>query len=124
MQKLSTNSIEGRSRNVFMEKRTFERLQEKVRVDFHYDNELYEGTVTNLSCNGLHIDAEMCPPVESNLEVVLILGDEVFKLPGKVKRLVTTNELRGSMGVELSVPSQSYAEFVLNVMDYWCQKVF
>ena len=102
-----------------MEKRAFERVPEKVRVDFYYDNKMYEGTMTNLSRNGLHIDAEMCPPFESNLEVVLILGDEVFKLPGKVKRLVNTNELSSSMGVELSVPSQSYCEFVSTVQDYY-----
>jgi hypothetical protein len=107
-----------------VEKRAFERMPEKVPVDFYFDNEIYEGTVTNLSRNGLHIDAEMCPPFESNLEVVLILGDEVFRLPGKVKRLVNRDGLSGSMGVELSVPSQSYCEFVSIVQDYCDRRSF
>ena len=101
----------------FVEKRAFKRIPEKVPVDFCFDNEMYEGTVTDLSRNGLHIDAQMCPPFESDLEVVLILGDEVFKLPCKVKRLVTRAEL-DSMGVELLVRSQSYCEFVATVQDY------
>ena len=84
---------------------------------------MYEGKVTDLSRNGLHIDFEMCPPFESNIEVILILGDEVFKLSGKVRRLVSTNELSGGMGVELLDPSQSYSDFVSTVMDYSYQKV-
>ena len=102
-----------------MGKRAFERVQEKLQVDFYYDNEMREGIVTNLSRNGLHINSKMCPPFESDLDVVLILGDEVFKLSGKVKRLVNTNELNSSMGVELSVPSQSYCEFISTVQDYY-----
>lgn len=107
-----------------MGERAFERVQEKIRVDFYYNNEMYEGTVTNLSRNGLQIDSEMCPPFESNLEVVLILGDEVFNLPGKVKRLINTNELNSSMGVELSVPSQGYCKFVSTVHYYSYRELF
>ena len=99
--------------------RAFERVREKIRVDFYYNNEVYEGTVTDISHNGLHIDSEICPPFESDLEVVLILGDEVFRLPGKVKRVVNANEANSGMGVELSVPPQSYCKFISTVQDYY-----
>ncbi len=101
-----------------MEKRAFKRVPEKVRIDFSYDNEMYEGTVRNFSKSGMYIVSEDCPPSESNIGVVLILGDEVFKSYGKVKRRVYGNELSGGMGVELLDPSSSYAEFVSTVIDY------
>jgi hypothetical protein len=104
-----------------VEKRACERFPEKVPVDFYYDSIMYEGIVTNLSRNGLHIDAEICPPFESNLEVVLILGDEVFNLPSKVKRLVSRDTLSCSIGVEIPFPSESYCEFVSTVQDYFHQ---
>ena len=107
-----------------MGKRVFERVPGKMRIDFYYDNEMHEGTVTNISRNGLYIDAEICLPLESNLEVVLILGDEVFKLLGKVKRRVNTNELSGGMGVKLLAASEGYCEFVSVVQGYSYQKPF
>jgi len=55
----------------------------------------------------------------SSLEVVLIMGDEIFRLAGKVKHPVNIN----SMGVELSVPSRNYCEFVSTVQDYCYRKL-
>jgi hypothetical protein len=106
-----------------MEKRAFGRVSTNVMIDFYYGNELLEGTVTNLSKNGLYIEADTCPSRESDIEVILILGDEAFRLPGKVKRTLNNNGLCGGMGIELSDPSQSYSEFVSNIMAYCYQKM-
>ena len=102
-----------------MEQRSFERVPEKIPIDFSYNNKTCEGTVTNLSCTGLKINSETCPSPESNIEVVLILGDEVFNLPAQVKRSLHTNDLYCSIGVELTVTSQRYCEFVSTVQDYY-----
>ena len=103
-----------------MRNRVFERVLDKLRVDLYYDNQIYEGTVTNLSRSGLGIDAEICPPPGSHLEVVLVLGDESFQLPGKVRRRISTNELKSSMGVELSDTSESFCKFISVIQDYSC----
>ena len=105
-----------------VEKRAYDRMPENVPVDFYYDKKIYEGIVTNLSRKGLHIIAELCPPFESNLKVVLILGDEVFNLPGKVKRSVKSDGSIGTIGVELSGPSKSYCDFLTTVEYYYRKK--
>jgi hypothetical protein len=99
-----------------MEKRAFQRVPEKIRVDLYYEHDSYEGTVTDLSQNGLHIETQIHPPFEADLEVVLILGDEVFELFGKVKRL--ENKSSSGMGVELTAPSEHYCRFVSTMIDY------
>ncbi len=101
-----------------MEKRSVERVSETIRVNFYYEKDTYEGTVTDLSYNGLCIDTYACPPCEADIEVVLIMGDEVFQLPGKIKRLANTNELNCCMGVEFSDSSEQYYRFVSTLMEY------
>ena len=102
-----------------MEQRTFERVPEKIPIDFLYNSKIYEGTVTDLSCTGLQINSETCPSPESSIEVVLILGDAVFNLPAQVKRSSHTNDVCCSIGVELTVHAQGYCEFVSTVLDYY-----
>ena len=100
-----------------MGKRAFERVQEKLQIDFSWGGYLHEGVVKNLSGSGMYIESEICPASGSNIEIVLIVGDESFKLLGKVKRTENVNRSVLGMGVELSVPSQGYCEFVSIVQD-------
>jgi hypothetical protein len=102
-----------------VEQRSFERVPEKLPIDFSYKSQIYEGTLTNLSCTGLKINSETCPSLKSNIEVVLILGDEVFNLPAQVKRILHHNNLCCGIGVELTVTSQRYCDFVSTVQDYY-----
>ena len=106
-----------------MEKRAFERVDSYIQVYVYHDNGIYEGAVRNLSKNGLYIDMDTFTPCESAIMVVLVHDDKVFKLGGKVKRTVNTNELRG-IGVGLVNPSQSYFKFVSSAMDYCNQTLF
>jgi choline kinase len=100
-----------------MEKRAFERVDSNMQVDVYCDNRIYEGAVRNLSKNGLYIDTDTFYPCESAIMVVLVQDDKVFKLSGKVKRRVNTNELSG-IGVGLVNLSQRYFKFVSSAMDY------
>ena len=100
-----------------MEQRFFKRVPEKIRVDFYHNNKTYEGTVTNLSCTGLHIKADMCPTNDTDIEVVLILGDEVYRLPARVTRRLHANDLC-CCGTELRDTSSLYCEFVSTIQDY------
>ena len=106
-----------------MEKRAFERVDSNMQVDVYCDNRIYEGAVRNLSKNGLYIDTDTFYPCESAILVVLVQDDKIFKLSGKVKRRVNTNELSG-IGIWLVNPSQRYFKFVSSAMDYCYQKPF
>ncbi len=99
-----------------MEKRFSERVYSNIKVDFYYNNGIYEATAKNLSKSGMYIDTDKCLPYESNIVVSLNQGNNFFTLPGKVKRTVSTNKLCG-IGIELLNPSQSYFKFVSNCMD-------
>lgn len=101
-----------------MGKRGFGRVSTNLLVDFYWGGELREGAVTNLSANGMFIKSEICLDSGSDIEVVLIVGDEVFKISGKVKRTENTGGAGGGMGVELLCPSISYRKFVCTVQDY------
>jgi len=101
-----------------MGKRGFERVSTNLSVDFYWGGELHEGAVTNLSANGMYIKSEICLDSGSDIEVVLIVGDEVFKISGKVKRTVGANGTSGGIGVELLAPSVNYRKFVCIVQDY------
>ncbi len=48
-----------------MEKRFSERVYSNIKIDFYYDNGIYEATAKNLSKNGMYINADKCPPCES-----------------------------------------------------------
>lgn len=99
-------------------------MPEQLQVDFFYGNEMHEGTVTDLSCHGLLINTDICPPFGSDLNVVLVLGDEVYKLSCKVKRLVLNAELSCSLGVELVTRSENYCDFVAIVEDFFYRKSY
>ena len=101
-----------------MGKRELGPVSTKLPVDIYWGGELHEGVVKNLSRDGMCIDADTCPPSGSDIEVVLILGDEAFKLPGKVHRTLSKNESSGIMSVELSNPSEGYLRFVSVIQDY------
>ena len=101
-----------------MGKRGFWRVSTNLSVDFYWGGALHEGVVKNLSGSGMYIESEMCPPRGSDIEVALIVGDEVFKISGKVKRAIGANGTRGGIGVELLDPSLNYRRFVCTVQDY------
>ena len=101
-----------------MGKRGFWRVSTNLSVDFYWGGALHEGVAKNLSGSGMYIESEKCPASGSNIEIGLIVGDEVFKLFGKVKRTGNANGSGGGMGVELLDPSLNYRRFVCIVQDY------
>jgi hypothetical protein len=105
-----------------MGKRGFGRVSTKLPVDFYWSGELHEGAVTNLSGNGMYIESEICLASGSKIVVGLIVGDEVFKVSGTVKRMENSNGSSGGMGVELICPSVNYRKFVCIVQDYEYKK--
>lgn len=95
-----------------MQKRTFERIPSDVQANFFCGNTIFSGTVMNLSENGMFIQTRMCFPLDSRLEILIPLKEEVLKVPIKVTRLAKTDEFYDGMGVEVLSSFQKYLEFV------------
>jgi desulfoferrodoxin (superoxide reductase-like protein) len=95
-----------------MRKRAFERVTSSLQINFSYNNAVYAGIVTNLSENGMRINADDCPPFKSKFEVLFPLEGDVLALPVQVKRLIKRYDVVQAMGVELSNPSIKYIKFV------------
>ena len=96
-----------------MQKRVYERIPTNIEVS--YGNELYSGTMTNCSENGMFINTRMCYPFDTSFQILIILKDEVLKVPVKVTRIVKTYDFFNGMGVELLNPSRKYLEFIKNL---------
>ena len=105
-----------------MEQRGVEKVSTNLPVDYYQGGEVHEGVVKNFSEEGMCINVRACPPTGSDVEVSLILGDEVFKLIGKVNRTLSTGKFSGIMSVELSEPSEGYCRLVSVARDYACYK--
>jgi hypothetical protein len=100
-----------------MERRTFERLYAKLQAKLYYGGNIYTGTVTNLSENGMFISARMNIPVDSMFPIVLMQNGQSFKIDVRVRRTVKSSghhiETEDSgIGVMLLNPPQDYLEFV------------
>ncbi len=76
----------------------------------------YNGTVTNISENGMLIRTyEMISPFKSKLEIVLPSEEEVLNLPVKVSRFIKTGDIYNGIGGELLNPTNQYLEFINNL---------
>src|SRR5512139_147196 len=95
-----------------MKKRAFERVTSRHQLSFSYNNAVYSGIVTNLSENGMRINANDCPPFKSKFEVLFPLEEDVLTLSVQVKRLVKKHDVVDAMGVEILNPSMKYLKFV------------
>lgn len=101
-----------------MGNRVFNRVAPNLPVDCYWDGDLHEGIVRNLSGNGMYIEADTCPAGGANIKIALVLGDEIFRISGKVKRTKKRNGSNSGMGIELLDPSLDYRRFVCIVHDY------
>ena len=111
-----------------LKRRACERIPVSIQISYFYNNESYAGTVTNLSSNGMYIEAERSLPVKSKVDVrspfksycivYVPFGEGTLKSIAKIKRLVKAGGDFTCMGVELVNPSQGYLEFVSCVKNF------
>jgi hypothetical protein len=80
-------------RRSYILKRAYERIPTNINARFFYSRTLYTGVVTNLSKNGMFIKTCMCFPFESKFEILLLLKEEVLKVPVEVVRLLSTYDI-------------------------------
>ncbi len=108
--------------NFSLKKRACERIPVNIQVNYFYNNESFAGTVTNLSKNGMYIEADQNLPVKSKMDmlnpfksycvVCLPFSEGKLKVIVKLRRLVEADSDFTCMGVELVNPPQSYLKFV------------
>ncbi len=94
-----------------MEKRAFERLTTALKIEYYYCNNVYYGTVRNLSKKGMFINSRRDIPLYSKCELRLNLIETFLKIPAKVSRIVSGENGYDGIGVEILNPSQQYLEY-------------
>lgn len=95
-----------------MQKRVFQRIYANMQTDFFYDNTICKGIVINLSENDMCIITRMCFPIESQLEILIPMKEDVLKVPVKVRRTQKIGYYFDAMGVELLRSPRGYLEFI------------
>ena len=95
-----------------MQRRAFERIPVDFKVRYFCGDTDWNGTVTDLSENGMFINTTIDFPFDSNFELLLPLSDEVMKISAVIKRMVRNKGIYEGMGVELVNPPQNYLQLV------------
>lgn len=96
-----------------MQRRASERIPSNFTVRFSCCNCDYEGTVLNLSENGMFITTDrMSFPFDRHLEILVETGREILKVPVKVMRIDKSRDYYDCLGVTLPEPSQKFIGFV------------
>jgi hypothetical protein len=95
-----------------MQRRASERILVDFKVRYFCGDTAWNGTVINLSEDGMFIDTTIDFPFDTNFELVLPLNDEVMKISAIIKRVVKNNDIYKGMGVELANPPENYLQLV------------
>jgi c-di-GMP-binding flagellar brake protein YcgR len=95
-----------------MQRRAFERITVDFKVRYFCGDTAWNGTVTDLSENGMFINTTINFPFDYNFELLLPMNDQVIKISAVIKRMVRNKGIYRGMGVELVNPPQNYLQLV------------
>jgi len=96
-----------------MEKRNYKRFSTDIHVTFCCcATDYYSGTATNMSDKGMFINTNMCFPLESDLDILILLNEEMLRVPVKVRWLRKFSEIYDGVGVEVQNSPQKFLEFI------------
>ncbi|GEM_PF-1189283 len=101
--------------NMHAEKRACMRISANLQARLFYGNLIYTGTVTNLSEKGMFVSTKVRFPVNSVCIMLVLVNEQVVKIPVKVKRSVAPEGGYSpdcGMGVELVNAPQNYLDYV------------
>lgn len=110
--------------NVKTDRRAHDRIPAKTQVRFFYGNRVYAGRVLDISEKGMFISTDMCLPVHSRLEIMMLVDGKVVNIPVTVRRTVNEYNTGGEtansgMGVELTRSVQEYVHYLSNLKSYY-----
>jgi len=97
----------------FIEKRSFERFDTCLRVEFDCNNTICCSAVINLSENGMLLRTrEILFPMDTEFEIFIHLKDKVLIVPVRVRRLDKSENIYDIIGLELINPPQKYFNYI------------
>jgi len=103
--------------NVHKERRVYDRVPTRMEARFFCGNRYYAGKITDVSEQGMFINTDIRLPINSSFEIMMLINDQVTKVPVTVRRTVEStyrsdNFSSGGMGVELAKSPTQYLNYV------------
>ena len=103
--------------NVHKERRAYDRVPARMEARFFCGNRYYAGKITDVSEQGMFINTDIRLPIDSSIEIMMLINDQVTSVPVKVRRTVeatyrSDNFSSGGMGVELMESPIQYLSYV------------
>lgn len=102
--------------NVQVDRRSHDRIPANIQTRFFCGNRVYAGNILDLSEKGMFIRTEMRLPVDSKIEIMILVDRKVVRIPVSVRRTVDKESAGISaysgMGVELIRPVREYTGFI------------
>ncbi len=103
--------------NVHRERRAYDRVPTRMEARFLCGNRYYAGKITDVSEKGMFIHTDIRLPKNSPLSIIMLINNEVTKVPVTVRRTVESsfrsdNVSTGGMGVELVKSPVQYMSYV------------
>ena len=95
-----------------MKKRSVERIPSNLDAEFIWSERVNSGSLADISENGMLINTSTCPPMRAKFEVSIPVGDEILKVPVKVRRVTKKDNVYDSVGLEVLNPPRKYLEFI------------
>ena len=95
-----------------MEKREFKRTEITLPVKYLCENMLYNGTVKNISENGMFINTCNFLPCNNKVELLIPLKEEISRFSAIIRRIEREDDSRYNIGIELLNPPEKYMEFI------------
>jgi hypothetical protein len=96
-----------------MQRRAFERVPANIKVKFFCCESHYDGTIMNLSDEGMYIRTdEMRFPFDSEIDIIIPVNLDILKVPVKVMRMTKSTEFYDGLGVRVLKPTAHYINFV------------
>ncbi len=95
-----------------MERRLYRRVDTCIPVKYHCEYILYNGTVENISENGMFIRTTNFLPCTNEIEMIVPLNEIVTTCTAKIRRIIKTDNTTFQVGLEILNPSSAYLDFV------------
>lgn len=99
-----------------MLKRNRERIPSNINVKFCCCvTDYYSGIATNISENGMFISTQMCFPLDTQLDILILSNKDMLTVPVKIRWVRKSKDIYDGIGVEILDAPKQYLEFVTNL---------
>jgi len=109
--------------NVRADRRSHPRIPARVQARFFCGRRIYKGDITDISEKGMFVSTDIRLPVNSRIEIMILVNGKVVKIPVTVRRTVTPDDSGGysansGMGVELARFVQEYSDYLQGIIPF------